>query len=131
MSDFKTQQIWRWRDFSPDEMGCRHCGELYHWPEFMDRLQAARERVGRPFTIHSAHRCALHNARVGGAPLSEHLRLAVDIGLAGHDRWRLRDALRAEGFRGFGHYRTFIHADLGRSRTWFGSAQARIAWQRH
>ena len=120
---------WRWRDFAPEEMACHHCGEGYWWPEFIDRLQAARDRVGRPFAIHSAHRCSLHNARVGGAPLSQHLRLAVDIGLAGHDRHALHAALADAGFRGFGFYSTFIHADLGRVRHWFGSSQARDAWQ--
>ena len=119
---------WRWRNFTPEEMACRHCGESYAWPEFMDRLQDARERVGRPFRIHSAHRCSLHNARVGGAPFSQHLRLAVDIGLAGHDRFTLRDALRAAGFRGFGFYQTFIHADLGPAREWFGGTHARNFW---
>ena len=120
---------WMWRDFTPAEMACRHCGEVYWWPEFMDRLQAARDAVGRPFRIHSAHRCSLHNARVGGAPLSQHLRLAVDIGLGGHDRHALRDALEAAGFRGFGFYTSFIHADLGRARRWFGSQQARASWR--
>ena len=66
------------------EMACRHCGEIYYWPAFMDRLQKARDLAGRPFHIHSAHRCSLHNARIGGAPLSQHLKLAADIGLAGH-----------------------------------------------
>ena len=120
---------WRWRDFSPDELACRCCGERYVDPDFMDRLQAARDRVGRPFHIHSAHRCTLHNARVGGAPLSQHLKLAVDIGLAGHNRHGLHAALREAGFRGFGFYQTFIHADLGRARSWYGSNFARQSWQ--
>ena len=110
-------------------MGCRHCGEGYSWPAFMDALQRARDRVGQPFRILSAHRCALHNARVGGAPRSQHLRLAVDIALAGHDRHGLHAALREAGFTGFGFYTTFIHADLGRPRTWYGSRTARQQWQ--
>ena len=130
LDDPHITNSWRWSNFSPAEMACRHCGETYHWPEFMDRLQAARDRVGRAFRIHSAHRCALHNARVGGAPLSQHRRLAADIGLAGHDRHELRTALEWAGFRGFGFYQTFIHADLGRARHWYGSSKARTAWQR-
>ena len=63
------------------------------WPDFMERLQAARNEVGRPFHILSAHRCSLHNARIGGAPLSQHLRLAVDISLHGHNKRALRTAL--------------------------------------
>ncbi|MCF6275090.1 MAG: hypothetical protein L3J05_04935, partial [Robiginitomaculum sp.] len=45
----------RWPNFSATEMACRHCGQTYVWPEFMDRLQQARKTVGRPFRIHSAH----------------------------------------------------------------------------
>ncbi|MGB6229571.1 MAG: D-Ala-D-Ala carboxypeptidase family metallohydrolase, partial [Litorimonas sp.] len=103
----KSAPRWRWPNFTPAEMACRHCGEAHHWPDFMDALQAARDRVGRPFRILSAHRCALHNARVGGAPRSEHLSLAVDIALRGHDPGALHRALREAGFTGFGFYTTF------------------------
>ncbi len=120
---------WRWPDFSPAEMACRHCGEGFDWPDFMDRLQWARTQCGRPFHILSAHRCALHNARVGGAPLSQHLRLAADISLRGHDLADLLAALRMAGFTGFGFYTTFLHADLGRKRHWFGNRKAQQLWQ--
>jgi uncharacterized protein YcbK (DUF882 family) len=120
---------WRWQSFRPVEMGCRHCAETYYWPEFMDGLQAARDQIGRPFHILSAHRCSLHNARVGGAPLSQHLRLAVDISLHGHDPGVLYEALRQAGFTGFGFYTTFIHADMGPKRQWFGTHKARTQWQ--
>lgn len=122
-------QSWRWPNFSPLEMGCRHCGEVYDWPDFMDRLQIARSEIGLPFDIHSAHRCGLHNARVGGAPLSQHLKLAVDIGLEGHNPATLFTACREAGFTGFGFYLTFLHIDLGRARHWFGSQKAKELWQ--
>lgn len=118
----------RWPYFTATEMACRHCGEGYDWPEFMSRLVAARRDVGRPFHILSAHRCALHNARVGGAPRSQHLRLAVDIATHNHNREDLFPALRRAGFTGFGFYTTFIHADLGRRRHWFGSKGAKQLW---
>lgn len=95
----------------------------------MDRLQRARDQVGRPFNILSAHRCSLHNARVGGAPLSQHLRLAVDIAIAGHDKHALLRAVRDAGFTGLGFYTTFLHIDLGRARVWFGSEGAKLSWQ--
>lgn len=122
-------RVWRWPHFSDAEMSCRHCGETYVWPQFMDALQAARDQVGRPFHILSAHRCSLHNARVGGAPRSQHLRLAVDIALNGHDPTALYAALKTAGFTGFGFYTTFIHADMGPKRQWFGSRKARTQWQ--
>lgn len=95
----------------------------------MDALQCARDQVGRPFHILSGHRCSLHNARVGGAPLSQHLKLAVDIALTGHAPQALYEALKEAGFQGFGFYTHFIHADFGRRRQWFGSRAARDLWQ--
>ena len=120
---------WNWPDFSPTEMACRHCGERYVWAEFMDKLQVARTAVGRSFNIHSAHRCSLHNAQVGGAPLSQHLKMAADIGLAGHDRRALYIACRQAGFRGFGFYQTFLHIDLGPKRHWYSNHKAEKLWQ--
>jgi len=110
-------------------MACRHCGEGYAWPAFMDKLQQARDISGRPFRILSAHRCALHNARVGGAPLSQHLRLAADISLRGHAPHALAAACKSAGFTGFGYYQNFLHIDLGRARKWYGGPKAKTLWQ--
>jgi len=54
---------------------------------------------------------------VGGAPLSQHLRLAADISLVGHDKRALLLACRRAGFTSFGFYNTFLHIDLGRPRS--------------
>lgn len=134
--DFKRDiyPVWdklRWPDFSETEIACRHCGESVIWNEFLDKLQDLRNMVGRPIHILSGHRCALHNARIGGAPLSEHLRLAVDISLYNHNRFTLADLAKQSGFRGFGYYSTFLHLDLGRARHWYGGPQARQLWQMH
>lgn len=120
--------VWPWPYFTAQEMACRHCGQGYHWPHFMAVLHRARSEVGLPFRVLSAHRCALHNARVGGAPLSQHLKLAVDISLSGHDKRRLYAACYRAGFTGFGYYSTFLHVDLGRRRHWFGNQKARTLW---
>ncbi len=119
---------WPWRNFSRAEMACHHCGQGYDWPEFMAVLQAARDEVGRPFKILSGHRCALHNARVGGAPLSQHLRLAADIALHGHSRRVLLSACRRAGFTGFGFYASFLHVDMGPKRHWFGNRYGKELW---
>ncbi len=119
---------WPWPHFTRLEMACRHCGEEYHWPYFMDCLQSARNSAGRAFHILSAHRCGLHNVRVGGAPLSQHLRLAADISLSGHTPSELHAACQQAGFTGFGYYLTFLHVDLGRARQWYGNQQARKQW---
>ncbi|WP_233353639.1 D-Ala-D-Ala carboxypeptidase family metallohydrolase [Hellea balneolensis] len=129
MAHQQNRDIWPWPSFSQQEMSCRHCGELYVWPDFMDRLQGARNAVGRPFIILSAHRCSLHNARVGGAPLSQHLKLAADIAVYGHDKATLLQSCRYAGFAGFGFYSSFLHVDLGRPRYWFGGQKAKDLWQ--
>lgn len=112
-------RLWRWPDFSPREIASRGDGSLLVVPQALDRLQAARSRVGQPFLITSAYRDPVHNARVGGAPLSRHKAGdAFDIALAGHDRAALLAACRAAGFTGFGFYSSFLHVDLGPERSW-------------
>ncbi|MFI2810156.1 D-Ala-D-Ala carboxypeptidase family metallohydrolase [Microbulbifer sp. JSM ZJ756] len=123
------ESVWRWPDFSPQEpnLACPCCGEFYLNVAAMDALQAVRDEIKRPIRINSGHRCALHNARVGGAPLSQHKLIAFDLSLAGHDRLALRDACKRAGFTGFGYYRTFLHVDPGRRRFWYGRG-ARQLW---
>lgn len=130
----------RWPNFKPVELACRcalerprYCrGEWVYWPDFFDRLQWARYDAGVPFRIGSGHRCGQRNAYVGGEPLSEHKRLAVDIlaPLAAADAPRIYRALVAAGFTGLGFYAGFIHADLGRPRTWTGPGARHVAARR-
>lgn len=113
---------WRWPHFSAHELACdchRHCsGHYYHDPAFLDALEALRTIVG-PLKINSAHRCPHHNAEVGGARASMHMRkIAADIALSGHNRKALNLAARKAGFRGIGYGRTFLHVDLGVRRAW-------------
>ena len=127
-TDFRPRSnYWPWPNFTPAEMACRHCGEVYYWPEFMDRLQALRSEIG-VINLLSAHRCAIHNARVGGAPLSQHKRIAVDISLRGHNRIELAKQARGFGFTGLGYYASFLHLDIGRKRHWFGSDEVKRLW---
>lgn len=113
------EQIWRWPDFSPREIASKGDGSILIVPAALDRLQWARYRIGRPMVITSAYRDPLHNARVGGAPLSRHkVGDAFDIALAGHDRWRLLAACQDAGFSGIGLYNSFLHVDCGSTRRW-------------
>lgn len=111
---------WRWRHFKPAELACRcrgrFCaGEYWHDPPFLDALQALRSELARPLRINSGRRCRLHNAAVGGAPLSMHTRaLAADISVAGWDdaaRAALLRGAAARGFTGLGFARSFLHLD--------------------
>ena len=119
----------RWPHFSRREIACPCCGEICIWPEALDALEALRTAMNAPLHIDSAHRCALHNARVGGAPLSLHKRLAFDIALGGHDPARLLAAARAAGFTGFGFGQTFLHLDKrAHPARWFYGQRSKEQW---
>ena len=86
---------------------------------FLDRLDLVRSRFGRPIRLLSGYRSPYHNARVGGAPMSRHLAGdAGDLATVGLDKEVIERLAREEGFTGFGYYRTFLHIDLGRKRSW-------------
>lgn len=119
----------RWPNFTAREVACRGSGEYFHDPGSFDALQALRRVVNAPIQLNSAHRSALHNARVGGAPLSAHLRFAADVALDGHDPAQLFRAARSAGFTSFGFYSRFLHMDRRpTARRWFGSERARAIW---
>jgi zinc D-Ala-D-Ala carboxypeptidase len=113
--------LWRWPNFSPAEIACRGTGQLKLHAQALDRLQALRDRLGKPLIVRSAYRSAEHNRAVGGAPASKHLDgTAFDIAMSNHDPVAFEAAAREVGFLGFGFYPRsgFIHIDLGPSRAW-------------
>jgi len=116
----------RWPNFSPIEVSCRCCGEYYHDPVSMDFLQRTRTLLGQPAKVNCGHRCKIHNARVGGAPLSEHKKMAFDLSLRGQDRQRVFECAREAGFTTFGFYRTFIHVDRRPGRRWYGKGAQKL-----
>lgn len=111
---------WRWEHFMPAELACRHCGEVLIHEDSLDTLQDLRYALDRPMHLSSAYRCPIHNAMVGGAPLSMHkFGRAFDVQLRGLDKQRLIDLADSVGFDGIGvNYRTFVHVDTGRRRRW-------------
>lgn len=105
--------------FKPDEFRCPHCGEVKLERSLCDHLEALRSLIRRPLPIVSGYRCPTHNARVGGAPRSQHLLgRAADIppGLVSE-----RQA-RQVGFTGIGinAARWVVHVDVraGPLTTW-------------
>lgn len=113
--------LWRWPNFSPAEIACRGTGALRIHEEALDRLQALRDRLGKPLIIRSAYRSPEHNRAVGGAPRSKHMDgMAFDIAMSNHDPAAFEAAAREVGFLGFGFYPRsgFVHIDLGPARTW-------------
>jgi hypothetical protein len=112
---------WRWKNFSPAEIACRGSGSLRIHEEALDKLQALRDRLGKPLIVRSAYRSQGHNRAVGGAARSKHLDgTAFDIAMTNHDPVTFEAAARAVGFKGFGFYPRsgFMHIDLGPARQW-------------
>ena len=115
------ENLWRWKNFSPAEIACRGTGQLKLVPEALDKLQALRDRLGKPLIVRSAYRSREHNRAVGGAKASKHMDgIAFDIAMANHDPVAFEVAAREVGFLGFGYYPRsgFMHIDLGPARQW-------------
>lgn len=113
--------VWRWPDFSPEEIACRGSGALVINEAAMDKLQALRDRLGKPVIVTSAYRTPVHNRRVDGESDSRHLDgAAFDIAMVNHDPVAFEAAAREVGFLGFGFYPRsgFMHIDLGPPREW-------------
>jgi len=120
--------LWRWPNFSPAEIACRGTGALKLHPEALDKLQALRDRLGKPLILRSAYRSPEHNRAVDGAPRSKHMDgTAFDIAMGNHDLVAFEAAARAVGFLGFGYYPRsgFMHIDLGPARVWGAKFPAR------
>lgn len=107
--------------FSRKELDCR-CGcktpasiqaALAVLAGHLELLRAALG--GHPYRIHSGYRCAKHNAAVGGAPHSLHMRgMAADGSSDDHPPKVVSGyALKVPAFQngGIGLYPTFTHTD--------------------
>lgn len=124
-----TDDIWRWPHVEPRTVACRCCGETFIDPAALDAFERLAQTFDGKLIVTSGHRCAQHNARVGGAPLSMHKRLAFDIALAGHDKAQLVAAARAAGFTGFGFGQTFLHLDTrAHPAHWFYGQRSIEQW---
>ena len=119
---------WPWKNFTKVEMACPCCGEMYIVPQVMDMLQTTRHILGFPVYVNSAHRCRLHNIRVGGVPFSQHRLIAIDISKRSGNPQLIYKALCKAGFTTFGFYNTFIHTDPRPGRSWATSKEARRLW---
>jgi len=113
------------------EAVCRHCGKVptlevvqntARWLERV-RSEVFNDRICH---INSWCRCPVHNAAVGGAEHSLHMRgWATDLtvrGLSPTAVWKLARAHQGEGelIGGLGKYVSFTHIDRGPARRWTG-----------
>ncbi len=106
---------------SPDvvDSGLKMC------PEFIKKLQMARDLVNYSFIINSGYRTQIHNFRILGVADSAHLKgKACDIKMTNSaQRFLLIKALLKAGFRRIGIYDTFIHVDTDETKPdaiWLG-----------
>jgi zinc D-Ala-D-Ala carboxypeptidase len=115
------KSAWRWKSFSPQEIACKGTGSIAMNEAALDKLQALRDKLGRPLLLTSAYRSPEHNKRVGGAKNSQHmLGIAFDVRMENQDPQKFEAAARAVGFTGFGYYpkQGFMHIDTGAKRSW-------------
>ena len=109
--------IWRWPNFKPSEFDCKGTGRIALDPDAMDKLQALRTRIGKPFHIVSGYRSPEHNRNVGGAPRSKHMEgIAFDVSMSGHNREEFIREAEKMGFNGIGRYPSFVHIDTRPNR---------------
>lgn len=50
------ESTWRWPNFNPAEIACRGTGKLLVNEPALDKLQALRDRLGKPLIVRSAYR---------------------------------------------------------------------------
>ncbi|MDR2503964.1 MAG: hypothetical protein LBD82_06265 [Deltaproteobacteria bacterium] len=103
-----------------EEVACKCCGELVVVPELMDKLEALRDEWG-PIVLTCGHRCLKHNLEVGGAPASQHLKLAFDCVCPVSAQEKFAALAKSKGFTGIIRYpnKGFAHLD-GRSKPYEG-----------
>ena len=62
-----------WGNFQRSEFACKcGCGRDTVDAELLDVLNSIRSHFGKPLIVISGHRCATHNANVGGVANSQH-----------------------------------------------------------
>ena len=86
-------------------------------------LQLYRTEFGSAVSISSSYRSPAYNRSVNGATSSEHqLGNALDTyPLNGNIKGWKQTVKRNKKSGGIGYYKTFVHIDTGRTRTWNGS----------
>lgn len=129
---------WPWTYFTPEEIACKHCGEI--WKDEYDEahlnptprlpkwfiysmccLQDLRVAYGKAMTINSGHRCEEHNTAVGGASASQHLvKVAFDVAVPQEEQETFCKLAKEAGFAVARPYpdKGFVHLDNGPVRTW-------------
>jgi hypothetical protein len=116
--------------FSPQEVACRRTGLVMLTADSraaLKKLDALRRAMGHPLLLTSGYRSPAHNAAVGGAKGSYHMKgTAFDINMSNVDPHRCEEEARRVGFTGIGIYARsgFLHVDT-RDGYWRGVQQGK------
>ena len=110
---------WPWFNFTPQEMRCKGTGQVKVSPDFMNKLQALRERLGFALPVTSGYRSPAYNAEVSKTgPTGPHTTgCACDIAIYGERAYLLMAWAVDFGFTGIGwkqhgpRSQRFIHID--------------------
>lgn len=94
------------KNFSLTEFRCPCCGQANMSPLVIGTLQTIRDKANERFgdgvgkkelqiIVNSGYRCPAHNAKIGGAPGSQHTRgMAADIYIPGWKKGQLLQFVR-------------------------------------
>ena len=106
-------------NFSKSEFECSCCGDTKISDELVEVLQGLRTELEEGVTITSSYRCTKHNAEVGGAKRSQHLKgTAADIVVKGCTPAFIYEWLdkKYPDKYGLGKYKSFTHIDVRTSK---------------
>lgn len=109
----------RWPNFSESEFRCRHTGLCHMDPDFLDILQAIRDRYGRPMVISSGYRHPTHPVEAGkGRTTGEHTTgRCCDVAVRGAYALELLDIALRNGITRVGVQQKgasrFLHLGIG------------------
>jgi hypothetical protein len=92
------ESTWRWPYFSPAEIACRGTGKLLINEPALDKLQALRDRLGKPLIVRSAYRSPNTTApSAAQRGRSTSMGAAFGIAMANHDPVAFEAAARTLG----------------------------------
>lgn len=115
--------------FKRSEFACKcgkYCNSFPVEPDdqLVRLLERIRKNFGVPVTVTSGIRCKTHNANVGGASASQHMKgTAADIVVKGIDPKAVAAYVETlmPNTGGIGIYNTFVHVDVRKTKSrWNG-----------
>lgn len=105
--------------FTEAELSCSHCGECLIDDDFMNYVDALRDRCGFPFPVSSGYRCKDHPVEARKTLSGAHTTgKAIDIRVSGGKAWTVLKEALAMNFIGIGVNQKgpigqrFIHLDM-------------------